>query len=103
MELTPGASGRLLVRYSDQNGAGGLTHYKRRRRQDWSLAWHGLGRSRLYRSSRRRRPRGDLPEQLLVKTDFGVTWQKLAAAPLYVHDFDFIDATTGWLLRAPTY
>jgi len=104
MELTPGASGRLLVSYSDQKGTAGLARYETTNGgRSWSLAWHGPGDP----VSTVRVAGADLvgvsQSNFWSSSDFGVTWQKLAAAPLYVHDFDFTDAATGWLLRAPTY
>ena len=103
MELAPGGAGRLLVRfYTDTSSL--LARYETADGgRTWRLAWHGADTSAVAV-----RAAGDLlvgvsADRIWASSDFGATWTQLAAAPAETHDFEFVDAQTGWLVRAPTY
>jgi hypothetical protein len=107
MELTPGGSGRLLVRFSI--GAAGNTAVGRYETSDggasWHLAWQAAGSTVPVDTVRVAGANliGISGTSFWVSSNFGETWKKLGYTPVEVHDFAFVDANTGWLVRAPGY
>jgi photosystem II stability/assembly factor-like uncharacterized protein len=107
MELTPGGSGRLLVQFS--YSPAGNTAVGRYETSDggasWHLAWQASGSTVPVDTVRVAGSNlvGIAGTSFWVSSNFGQTWKKLANTPVEVHDFAFVDATTGWLVRAPGY
>jgi photosystem II stability/assembly factor-like uncharacterized protein len=106
MELTSGGSGRLLVRFGTADGAGVVVRYETSDGgASWHLAWRAPDSTVPVSTVRAAGTNliGVSDENFWVSSDFGQTWKKLANTPVEVHDFAFVDATTGWLVRAPGY
>lgn len=112
MELTPGGSGRLLVQFSYlPDGNGSLGRYETSDGgATWHLAWQAPGSTVSIGSVSIGTVRtaganliGISGTSFWESSNFGQTWKKLAPTPVYVHDFAYVDATTGWLVRAPGY
>ena len=107
MELTPGGSGRLLVHFSI--GAAGNPVVVRYETSDggatWHLAWQASGSTVPVDTVRVAGSNlvGIAATSFWVSSNFGQSWKKLANTPVEVHDFAFVDATTGCLVRAPGY
>jgi photosystem II stability/assembly factor-like uncharacterized protein len=105
MELTPGGKGRLLVSYGTSEGKDFWARYETvDGGQSWHIAWHASSPAPVYIV---RVAGGSLvgmsPSSFWASSDFGVTWKQLAQTPVEVHDFAFVDASTGFVARAPTY
>jgi photosystem II stability/assembly factor-like uncharacterized protein len=111
MTLTPkpGGGWRLLLWYSTQDGSTVLGRYETSGSGldgPWQLAWQGPGPSDYLQAVRIAGGNliGVSGTHFWSSSDFGQTWTQLAAAsPEEVHDFDFTDSNTGWLVRAPVY
>jgi len=106
MELTPGGNGRLLIRYGTTDGKSIVARYETTDGGErWHVAWQA-SEGKVFPEAVRAAA-GDLvgigATSFWVSSDFGETWKQLADTPVEVHDFAFIDATTGWLVRAPGY
>ena len=106
MELTPGGSGRLAVQCWTAGTSLELARYETADAgQTWHLAWHGAGPQ--VRLDVARVVGGGLVAVssgvFWSSADFGMTWKQLSAADEDVHDFAFVDAATGWMVRAPGY
>ncbi len=109
LALAPKPSGgwRLLVGYSMADGSSVMARYETTGpglNGGWSLTWDGPGLSEYLRAAR---SAGDglvavSDAHFWSNSDFGQTWHELASVPTDVHDFEFVDATTGWQVRAPT-
>jgi photosystem II stability/assembly factor-like uncharacterized protein len=106
----PGGGWRLLVYFNTEDSSSGLVRYETAGPSlagTWNLAWHGADPSPS-EGIRAVRIAGESlvgvsDSHFWSSSDFGQTWHQLAAIPTEVHDFVFIDADTGWQLRAPTY
>lgn len=102
----PGGGWRLLVGYS-MDTSFVLARYETigsGLNGGWNLMWHGPGPAEYLRAAR---SAGDglvavSDAHFWSNSDFGQTWHELASVPTDVHDFEFVDASTGWQVRAPT-
>ncbi len=108
MELTPGGNGRLLVRCWKSSGPNVLAHYETADGgQTWHLTWHYPEATDQFMLAVRVAGAdliGLTETRFWVSKDFGVSWEMLdEPLPSGIHDFTFVDANTGWLVRAPSY
>jgi photosystem II stability/assembly factor-like uncharacterized protein len=106
MDLTPGGSGRLVVQCLMADSSVELARYETADGgRTWHLAWSGAGPQ--VRLDVARIAGGGIVAvssgTFWGSSDFGMTWSQLSKVAEDVHDFVFVDATTGWMVRAPGY
>jgi hypothetical protein len=108
MAPKPDGGWRLLMGYATGGNSTTLVRYETTAAEPdgtWTRVWQGNGPAEYLGALR---VAGDglvalSDTHFWSSSDFGQTWHQGAVVSTQPHDFAFTDATTGWMVQAPTY